>query len=105
VRRFRYVLWLVGLAFGVATEWIGRPELIGLDAVAGFALVFLGLSAWSRTAVGPIMAASGFTWFLGTFWSPALYVHRGPLAHLMLSFPSGRLSSRREQVAVAAAYV
>jgi signal transduction histidine kinase len=108
VRRLRYPAWPVGLAFGVAAEWIGRPELIELDAVAGFALVFLGLSAWSRrprTAVGPIMAASGFTWFLGTFWSPALYLHRGPVAHLMLSYPSGRLSSRREQVAVAAAYV
>jgi signal transduction histidine kinase len=108
VRRFRYVLWPFGLAFGVAAEWIARPELIGLDAVTGFALVFLGLSAWSRrprTAVGPIMAASGFTWFLGTFWSPALYLHRGPLTHLMLSFPGARLSSRREQVAVAAVYV
>src|SRR5262249_18116482 len=88
--------------------WIGKPDLIGLDAVAGFAIVFLGLSAWSRrprTAVGPIMAASGFTWFLGTLWSPALYLHRGPLAHLMLPVPDGRLSARREQVAVAAAYV
>jgi signal transduction histidine kinase len=108
MRRLRYALWPIGLAFGVAAEWIGKPDLIGLDVVAGFTLVFLGLSAWSRrphTAAGPIMAAAGLAWFLGTFWSPALYLHRGPLAHLMLSFPSGRLSSKREQVAVAAAYV
>jgi signal transduction histidine kinase len=108
VRRLRYAVWSVGLAFGVAAEWIGKPELIGLDAAAGFALVFLGLWAWSRrpqTAVGPIMAAAGLAWFLGTFWSPALYLHRGLLTHLMLSYPSGRLWSRRERVAVAAAYV
>ena len=108
MRLLRYALWPVGLAFGVAAEGIGKPGLIVLDAAAGFALVFLGLSAWSRrpqTAVGPITAAAGFAWFLGTFWSPALYLHRGPVAHVMLSFPSGRLSSWREQVPVAAAYV
>jgi len=107
VRWVRYALWPVGLGLGVAAEWIGTPELIGLDAAAGFALVFLGLLAWARrpqAVAGPIMAAAGLAWFLGTFWSPALYLHRGPLPHLMLSYPNGRLSSRREQVAVAGAY-
>ena len=50
------------------------------------------------------MAAAGFSWFLGTFWSSALYLHRGLLAHLILAYPSGRLSSRLERTAVAAAY-
>ena len=107
MRRLRYALWPVGLAFGVTAEAIGKPELTGLDAAAGFALVFLGLLAWSqrpRSGVGPIMAAAGFAWFLGTFWGWALYLHRGPLAHLILAYPSGRLSSRLERTAVAAAY-
>jgi hypothetical protein len=51
------------------------------------------------------MAAAGFAWFLGTVWSSALYLHRGPLAHLILSYPGGRVSSRRERVIVGAAYV
>lgn len=103
MRRLRYALWPAGLAFGVAAEWIAQPQLIVLDTAAGFALIFLGLVAWSRrpsSRVGPIMATTGFTWFLGTLWNPAVFLHRGPLAHLLLSYPSGRLSSRVEQAAV-----
>ncbi|MBO0813765.1 MAG: hypothetical protein J2P30_01220, partial [Actinobacteria bacterium] len=107
MRRFRYALWPAGLAFGAAAEWIGRPELIALDAAAGFALVFLGLVAWSRrpgSRTGLIMSAAGFAWFLGTLWAPAVFWHRGPLAQLLVSYPGGRLSSRLQQVGVAAAY-
>ena len=105
--RLRHALWPVGFAFGVAAEWIGRPELFGLDAAAGFSLVFLGLAAWAQrpeSRVGPIMSAAGFAWFLGTLWSPAVYLHRGPLAHLLLSYPRGRLSSRFDRAAVVGAY-
>jgi signal transduction histidine kinase len=108
VRRPGYLLWLAGLAFGVAAEWIGRPELTALDALAGFALLFLGLLAWSRRSesrVGLLMAAAGCSWFLGSMWTPAVFLHRGPLAQLLLSYPSGRLSSRLERAAVGAAYV
>jgi signal transduction histidine kinase len=107
MRQLRHALWPAGLAFGVAAEWIGAPEFVVLDAAAGLALAFLGMAAWSRrpgSGVGPIMAAGGFAWFLGTLWSPAVFLHRGPLAHLLLSYPSGRLSSRLDRVAVAAAY-
>jgi signal transduction histidine kinase len=107
MRRLRHALWPAGLALGVAAVWIGRPDVIVLDAAAGFALVLLGLLASSRrprSGVGPIMAAGGFAWFLGTLWSPAVFLHRGPLAHLLLSYPSGRLSSRLDRGAVAAAY-
>jgi signal transduction histidine kinase len=50
------------------------------------------------------MAAAGLAWFLGTLWAPAVFLVRGPLAHLLLSYPSGRLSSRVERAAVVAAY-
>jgi hypothetical protein len=108
MRWLRCVLWPVGLAFGAAAEWIGKPELIGLDAATGFVLVFLGLLAWSKrpqSGVGSLMAAAGSAWFLGSVWSSALYLHRGPLAHLILAYPSGRLSLRRERIAVVAAYL
>jgi signal transduction histidine kinase len=107
MRRLRYALWPTGLVFGVAVEWVGQPELIGLDAAAGFALLFLGLWAWSsrtESVVGQIMVAGGLAWFLGTLWAPAVFLNRGPLAHLLLSYPSGRLSSRLERVTVGAAY-
>jgi signal transduction histidine kinase len=107
MRRLRYALWPAGLAFGLAAEWIGRPQLVALDAAAGFALLFLGLMAWSRrpgSRAGAIMAAAGFAWFLGTLWAPAVFWHRGPLAQLLISYPGGRLSSRLEQAGTGAAY-
>src|SRR5262249_7758780 len=105
--RLRYALWPAGLAFGLAAEWIGRPQLIAFDAAAGFALLFLGLVAWSRrpdSRAGAIMSAAGFAWFLGTLWPPAVFWHRGPLAHLLISYPGGRLSSRLQQVGTGVAY-
>jgi len=108
VRRLRFALWPAGLAFGIAAEWIGQPELRALDAAAGFALLFLGLVASLRapdSRIGAIMASAGFAWFLGTLWEPAVFLHRGVLAQLLLAYPSGRLSSRLERGAVAVAYV
>jgi signal transduction histidine kinase len=57
-----------------------------------------------QNRLGPIMAAAGFAWFLGTLWSPAVYLHRGPLAHLLLAYPRGRLSSRLDWAAIVAGY-
>jgi signal transduction histidine kinase len=108
VRRFSYMLWPTGLAFGLVAEWVGGPELVVFDALAGFALLLLGLLAWSRRSdctVGLLMAGAGFAWFLGTMWSPAVFLHRGPLAQVLLSYPTGRLSSRLDRAAVGAAYV
>src|SRR5215472_6450250 len=107
MRRLRYALWPVGLAFGVAAEWAGRPQFAILDAATGFALLFLGLVAWSRrpaSRVGAIMSAAGFAWFLGTLWAPAVFWHRGPLAQLLVSYPTGRLSSRLQRVGTVVAY-
>jgi hypothetical protein len=101
MRRLRNALWPAGLAFGLAAEWIGRPQLVAFDAAAGSALLFLGLIAWSRrpgSRAGAIMSAAGFAWFLGTLWPPAVFWHRGPLAQLLISYPGGRLSSRLQQV-------
>ena len=108
MRWLRYAFGSAGFAFGVAAEWVGRPQSIALDAATGFALLFLGLVSWSRrprSRAGPIMSAAGLAWFAGTLWAPAVFLHRGPLAQLLISYPSGRLSSRLEAVAVGAAYV
>ena len=91
-------------------EWVaydGDPGLTAADGIVGFGLVSAGLLTWGRRAdsgVGPVMTAAGFTWFLGTLGGWALYLHRGPLAHLVLSYPSGHLRSRLERTAILTGY-
>jgi len=78
------------------------------DGVVGLVLVTCGVIAWARrgeSRVGPLMVLSGYAWFAGTLWSQLLYLHRGPLVHLQLSYPTGRLRRRLARGAVAVAYV
>ena len=103
------VLWPTGVALAVAAAWDARPELFVLDTLTGLTLVGAGLTAWSlrpRSVTGPLMAATGLAWFLGSFFGWAVYLHRGPLAHMLLSYPRGRLvpSSRVEKATVLGAY-
>lgn len=121
MRWFRLLLWPAGAALGIAAEWTsfgwGDPRHWVPDLVTGWMLIACGLVAWSRrpdSRSGPLMAATGFTWFLGNFavdvgpvgWvaAHALYLYRGPLVHLLVTYPSGRLSSRLDRVAVAVGY-
>jgi signal transduction histidine kinase len=123
MRWFRLLLWPAGAVFGIAAEWIffgwGDPRHWVPDLVTGWTLIACGLVAWSRrpeSRSGALMAATGFSWFLGNFatsgidpvdWlgAHALYVYRGPLVHLLVTYPSGRLSSRLDRAAVAVGYV
>ena len=103
---------LGGIVFGVAAEWTsfgaGAPTLAVADFGVGLVLLVCGVAAWDRrreSRVGPLMWLAALTWFLGTAFEPALYLHRGPLAHLSLSYPNGRLSTPLSRIVVAAAYV
>jgi hypothetical protein len=83
------------------------PERVG-DLAAGLALLGGGVVASMRrpgAGAGPLMVASGMTWFAGDLWSALLYAHRGPLVHLLLTYPSGRTSSRATLAVIAVAYV
>lgn len=122
MRWFRLLLWPTGAVFGIAAEWIffgwEDPRHWVPDLVTGWALIACGLVAWSRrpeSRSGALMAATGFSWFLGNFatagfapvdWlgAHALYVYRGPLVHLLVTYPSGRASSRLDRAAVAVGY-
>jgi len=78
------------------------------DLIAGWALIGCGLVAWERrgdSRFGPLLAAAGVAWFLGSLWPAALYLHRGPLVHALLCYPSGRVSRRFGRAVVVAAYV
>jgi signal transduction histidine kinase len=122
MRWFRLLLWLAGAVFGIAAEWIsfgwGDPRHWVPDLVTGWTLIACGLVAWSRrpeSRSGALMAATGFSWFLGNFaaagvdpvdWlgAHALYLYRGPLVHLLVTYPRGRLSSHLDRVAVGIGY-
>ena len=120
-----------GIALGLVAEWtaLRRPDfaqpadaaelrLAAADLVVGAVLIVCGWVCWSRrpeSRVGPLIAASGFAWFLGTFATStlasaadfgALFVtlHRGPLMHALIAYPTGRCSDRLERLVVAAAY-
>lgn len=101
-----------GLAVAVAAESVTylpeEPGLAAVDATVDLAFIGLGVVAWQRrpsSRSGLQMAATGFAWFAGSLADAALFLHRGPLVHLLVGYPRGRLRSRLEQLVVAAAYV
>ena len=126
------VLVPAAVALGVAAEWTvlyrGPLEeavtaqavrLAVADFVVGLALVVCGVAAWfwrSGSRIGPLLVAAGFAWFLGTFAGSSIdaaaevgavfvTLHRGPLVHAVLSYPTGRLGGRAERLVVAISYV
>jgi signal transduction histidine kinase len=112
MRLLRLALLLSAVGLGIAAEWVsyreGDFELVVADAAVGLVLVTCGVAAWERRAesrVGPLMALAGFAWFAGNFGQGALYLHRGPLVHLHISYPTGRLRRRLAQATVALAYI
>jgi hypothetical protein len=111
MRSLRGLLWSTGALLGLGAEWVAfgwdDPGHWIPDLVTGWTLIACGLVAWSRrgdTLSGPLLAATGFSWFLGNFATGALYLYRGPLVHLLVTYPSGRPSSRREVAAIAIGY-
>ncbi|WP_327426831.1 sensor histidine kinase [Streptomyces sp. NBC_01236] len=78
------------------------------DATVGAVLLASGAVAWTgrrRSYVGRLMAMAGACWFLGSVFPGLVFLHRGPLVHLHLSYPIGRLHRRPAAVVVLAAYV
>ena len=98
----------VAIAAEAATYLPEEPGLAAADATVGLAFLGLGLVAWQRrpsSRSGLLMVATGFAWFAGSLAGAALFLHRGPLVHLLVGYPQGRLRSRLEQLVVTAAYV
>jgi signal transduction histidine kinase len=113
---------LAGAALGLTAEWVGfgwgDPHHWLPDLAVGWSLIGCGLVASRQrpeSRTGPLMAATGFSWFVENFanvgvaavaWVAAhlVYLHRGPLVQLVLAYPSGRPGSRLVRGAVAVGY-
>jgi signal transduction histidine kinase len=108
VRRLQLASWPAAIGFGIGAELIGRPPLPLLDAATGFGLAVVGLLAWRaqpRHLLGPVAVGAGFAWFLGTLADQFVYLHRAPLAQLILTYPeTRRRPAAREWVWLAAVY-
>jgi signal transduction histidine kinase len=118
----RFLILPVAVAFGLAAEWNGfgwgDPGHWVPDVAVGWCLIGCGFVASVRrpeSRSGVLMMAAGFTWFLGNFagvgvsvvaWvaAHALYLHRGPLFQLLLTYPSGRRPSRVASTAIGVCY-
>ena len=118
----RGLVGLAGVALGLTAEWVGfgwgDPRHWIPDLAVGWTFIGCGLVAsrrQSESRAGPLLAATGFTWFVGNFanvgiaglaWVAAhlVYLYRGPLVRLVLTYPSGRPASRLVRGAVAVGY-
>jgi signal transduction histidine kinase len=90
------------LAFGVTL-----PEAAA-DLAAGLVLLAAGVAAWSRasrSATGLLLALTGASWLAGDASGALVYAHRGPLVHVLLTYPSGRTRSPLIAVVIALAYI
>jgi signal transduction histidine kinase len=75
------------------------------DLIVGVTLVGAGLLAWLRSrAVATLLIAAGFAWFAGNFDPIAVAWHRGPLVHLLLSYPAWRPRARLDVIAIGVGY-
>ena len=123
MRLFRLALWPAALALGVAAEsaaygWDAPGDWVP-DLATGWVVIACGLVAWSRgsTALGgPLLTLTGFAWFAPNFatadstllsWlaAHALYLHRGPLVHLVVTYPRGGTRGRLDAAIVVAGYL
>src|SRR5215213_2986626 len=120
--RQRGLVGLAGVALGLTAEWVGfdwgDPRHWIPDLAVGWTFIGCGLVAWVRrpeSRTGLLLTATGFTWFVSNFahvgvaavaWVAAhlVYLYRGPLVQLVLTYPSGRPASRLARAAVVVGY-
>jgi signal transduction histidine kinase len=131
-RPLRLALLPLSIALGLFAEWAALQReplqqaataqdvrLAIADFVVGVTLVACGLIAGSRrpeSRIGVLLAAAGFSWFLGTFADSGIQayadfgslfatLYRGPIIHAVVSYPTGRVRARVDKAVVAAGYL
>jgi signal transduction histidine kinase len=121
-RGLRALLWPGGVALGLLAEWVGYgfadPRRWVPDIATGWTLGACGLVAWSRrpdSETGALLTATGFAWFAGNFAhaglgvvdivaAHAIYLHRGPLIHVVQTHPGRVVRGRLDRAMVAVGY-
>jgi signal transduction histidine kinase len=125
----RLIAWAALAGAAIAATAVVLPIVVPAEPLSGVRIarhVAIGLAwiaaglvaAWRRPSnrIGPLMAAVGFLWFLPdvNWWhSPLPYtvvlfladLYLAVAAHVVLAFPSGRLSSNLERAVVGLAYL
>ncbi len=79
-----------------------------LDLLVGLAFAGLGvllLPSRRRRPVGVLMMAVGSAWLLGSTFTAAVFLYRGPLIHLLLSYPTGRARRTEPRVVILLGYL
>jgi signal transduction histidine kinase len=108
----------IGIAAQLTAFGVESPRRWIPDLTVGWTLIACGLIGSAKrpaSRTGALLTVTGFAWFLGNFATagPALlawfgaqtmYLHRGLLVHVLLSFPTGRLVSAPAQAMTALAY-
>ena len=107
--------WLVlpaGIGLGLIAEtgWPAGvdPRLIAADLAVGWLFIGSGFLIWRSqpaSRMGLLLIATGSTWFAGTLVPALGFLHRGPLVHVFVAPPSGRLASPIRRLTVVAAYL
>jgi signal transduction histidine kinase len=103
-------LVVAGAVVGVATvvaafEWDDARRWIP-NLTVGLVFIIAGATVCSRrSGTGLLLAATGFAWFAGDFDSGLVYLHRGPLVHLVVSYVGWRPRGRLDAIAIVAGYV
>ena len=123
MRRLSLLALPAAIGFGLLAEWARfgwqQPDRWIPDLLVGWVLLTCGLIAgWARrgTWSGALLGAAGLTWFLPNFagaatgilaraLSACLFLHRGPLAHLLVAYPDGKARSWPWRAAITAGYV
>ena len=79
-----------------------------LDVTTGLVALGAGCLAWWRrpsSRVGLLLVVVGGCWFAGSLVAPLAFLHRGPLVHLHVSYPTGRFHRPLAFLAGGLAYV
>jgi signal transduction histidine kinase len=112
MHRGSWVLVVGAVALGAmaAASWqrgVDPRSVVG-DQMVGWSFLAAGVLIRDRrrgTRIGVLMIVTGGAWFLGTVLPVFAFLHRGPLAHLLATYPSGRLTGRIPAAFVGASYV
>ncbi|TQM65064.1 hypothetical protein FBY41_1447 [Humibacillus xanthopallidus] len=78
--------------------------LQAVDLLVGAVVIGAGLASMRFGRSARLMLLVGATWLVGSLLSAAVFLHRGPLVHLHLTYPTGHSRRRYVTVVVVTAY-